>query len=649
MMMKFASAIAALSILLFCTPASAAEPPPLSAYGKLPGFEDAAISPSGRHIAVVATIKGKRLLVLLDSKMAVQNSDAVGDVKVRGLRWIGDDSVLLTTSDTQKLDPEFVADKYEAVRAMIVPAKPGGNVEMVFTREGAIVDSVFGEYGVRKVGGKWIGYFGGIALAHSDVGRFLDNARPALFAVALAKNTAKKISNSANGGFWRDWRVGANGRIAATFTMNSRSGEWRISGPTGKDIARGTNPAGSADLVAIGEDKKSIIYWADDHGDGTEHWYEVPLDGSAAPVEFLKDTLVDKIYLSPVDGHMIGYLRKGGQPGRVFFDPKLQQLSNKIDKAFPGLHTELEDWTPGFGKVLVFTSGTGDSGSWYVVNLATLRADLIGMARPLITSKHVGPVSRFSYKAADGVDLDGVLTLPPGREAKDLPVILLPHGGPRAFDKVQFDWWAQAFASRGYAVFQPNFRGSTNRGSDFMHAGDGQWGRKMQTDISDGLMALAAKGIVDPSRACIMGGSYGGYAALAGVTLQHGVYRCAVSIAGVSDVKSMYLTNYREGGQSSVERRALLEELGPLKNLDEISPRKHAADADAPILLIHGRDDTVVPFQQSVKMADALKDAGKTYKFVELEGEDHWLSRSKTRDQMLEAAVAFVRKYDPPS
>jgi dipeptidyl aminopeptidase/acylaminoacyl peptidase len=171
----------------------------------------------------------------------------------------------------------------------------------------------------------------------------------------------------------------------------------------------------------------------------------------------------------------------------------------------------------------------------------------------------------------------------------------------------------------------------------------------MQTDISDGLMALAAKGIVDPSRACIMGGSYGGYAALAGVTLQHGVYRCAVSIAGVSDVKSMYLTNYREGGQSSVERRALLEELGPLKNLDEISPRKHAADADAPILLIHGRDDTVVPFQQSVKMADALKDAGKTYKFVELEGEDHWLSRSKTRDQMLEAAVAFVRKYDPPS
>jgi dipeptidyl aminopeptidase/acylaminoacyl peptidase len=151
-----------------------------------------------------------------------------------------------------------------------------------------------------------------------------------------------------------------------------------------------------------------------------------------------------------------------------------------------------------------------------------LRANGVGVERLAIEPEQVGPISTVAYTAADGLELDGILTLPPGREAKDLPLVMLPHGGPHAYDEVAFDWWAQAFASRGYAVFQPNFRGSTNRDDAFVRAGYGEWGRKMQSDISDGLQALADKGIVDPKRACIVGASYGGYAALAGVTLQQG-------------------------------------------------------------------------------------------------------------------------------
>src|SRR5690606_24784686 len=190
--------------------------------------------------------------------------------------------------------------------------------------------------------------------------------------------------------------------------------------------------------------------------------------------------------------------------------------------------------------------------------------------------------------------------------------------GPTGQDDPEFNWWAQAFASRGYAVFQPNFRGSTNRTESFRRAGNGEWGRGMQTDLSDGMAALAREGIVDPSRACIMGASYGGYAALAGVTLQQGLYRCAVAVAPVSDLKLMHDTEYTESGKSRVVRNSLLEQLGPRSNLEEISPRRLAHKADAPILLIHGRDDTVVPFEQSQKMADALKDAGKPYRLVDL-------------------------------
>ena len=196
-------------------------------------------------------------------------------------------------------------------------------------------------------------------------------------------------------------------------------------------------------------------------------------------------------------------------------------------------------------------------------------------------------------------------------------------------------------------MFQPNFRGSTNRDEAFERAGYGEWGKKMQSDISDGLAELVKQGIADPKRACIVGASYGGYAALAGVTLQQGLYRCAVSVAGIGDVSRMFRVENSQSGNWSFFKRSLLEELGPRSGFDDISPRRFAARADAPILLIHGRDDVVVPFEQSSMMASALKDAGKPHRLVELPDEDHWLSRPATRLQMLEETVAFVEQHNP--
>jgi dipeptidyl aminopeptidase/acylaminoacyl peptidase len=297
--------------------------------------------------------------------------------------------------------------------------------------------------------------------------------------------------------------------------------------------------------------------------------------------------------------------------------------------------------------VLVRTTGNGDSGTWYLVDLAKMGAAAVGYERRALGPEVVGRVSRFAYKAGDGTDLDGILTLPAGREPRNLALVMLPHGGPHSHDEVVFDWWAQAFASRGYAVFQPNFRGSTNRDEGFMRAGFGQWGKAMQTDISDGIAELARQGIVDPDRACIVGASYGGYAALAGVTLQQGLYRCAVAVAPVADLGALFSDEGGSSNRSGMLRRSLLEELGPRSGFAAVSPRQHAAQADAPILLIHGKDDTVVPFDQSDNMAHALAAAGKPYKFVVMREEDHWLSRPETRLQMLEEAVAFVEQYNP--
>jgi dipeptidyl aminopeptidase/acylaminoacyl peptidase len=203
-------------------------------------------------------------------------------------------------------------------------------------------------------------------------------------------------------------------------------------------------------------------------------------------------------------------------------------------------------------------------------------------------------------------------------------------------------------------VFQPNFRGSSDYGVAFRNAGFGQWGRKMQTDISDGVAELARRGIVDAKRACIVGGGYGGYAALAGVTVQHGLYRCAVSVAGVADLAAMLDHEITRAGTVNATMRYWKEFMGlsstwTESDLDPISPARLADRADAPILLIHGKDDTVVPIDQSQIMERALRRAGKPVEFVTMDNEDHWLSREETRIAMLKSAVAFVEKYDPPN
>jgi dipeptidyl aminopeptidase/acylaminoacyl peptidase len=199
---------------------------------------------------------------------------------------------------------------------------------------------------------------------------------------------------------------------------------------------------------------------------------------------------------------------------------------------------------------------------------------------------------------------------------------------------------------------QPNYRGS-DLDQKFVEAGYGEWGRKMQTDLSDGLSYLAAQGIVDPKRACIVGASYGGYAALAGVTLQSGIYRCAVAVAPVSDPANfMRWVSRKESfgdktGQRYWARFLGINDPGDTR-LDAISPLKQIDRLTVPLMLVHGRDDTTVPYEQSSDVAKALKKAGRTVEFVTLDKEDHYLSRSDTRLKMLQASVEFLQKYNPP-
>ncbi len=643
---KAGSALALLAATLLASTAAAQTAPPLSAYGELPEFEQADLSPEG-DLALIATVKDKRLLIVLDENMKATNSMEVGDIKVRGLDWVGDDAILLSRSDTRDLGKRFVGDKAEFSNVMIIPASAsGGEVETIFSNEKKMLNAIQGSYGKRMIDGRWVGFYGGLEMTRNQGGSyFVGDSTSALYAVDLLTNKFKKVGNQA-GDFRlsRDWLLNGSGNVVAIEEWVQTTGKWTIENADGKEIATGIQKRGRIGLGTLGQDGTTLLYSEADENNELQ-WFEVPLDGSSSAVRWRADENIGTLYIDQMSAHLIGYRLDLERVMPTFFDPKTQSVIDKISQAFSGKDVYLSEWTPDFSRVVVVTKGNRDSGTWYLVDMITMRASPIGSERPKISPAQVGPISRVEYTAADGLEMDGILTLPAGREAKNLPVVVLPHGGPHSHDTVSFDWWAQGLASRGYAVFQPNFRGSTNKDRAFEEAGYGKWGQEMQTDISDGLKALADEGIVDPNRACIVGASYGGYAALAGVTLQNGIYKCAVSVAGVSDVAKLYSEEKVGGGRFA--RTSLLEEFGPQDKHRSISPRHQAQRADAPIMLIHGRDDTVVLYNQTTVMADALKSAGKPYELVELEGEDHWLSKSETRQRMLSELVDFVEKYNP--
>ena len=206
-------------------------------------------------------------------------------------------------------------------------------------------------------------------------------------------------------------------------------------------------------------------------------------------------------------------------------------------------------------------------------------------------------------------------------------MIVFPHGGPEARDRYGYDPLAQFMAARGYVVVQPNFRGSAGFGRAYSSAGYGQWGKRMQDDVTDVVHHMIEAGVADPHRVCIVGASYGGYAALAGLAFTPDLYRCGVSMSGVSDLDESVRSESGSNGHAGLSYQYWAMSIGqPGRDsvaIDAVSPRRHANQMTAPLLLIHGEDDTNVPIHQSELMQQALAAVGRPPRFVRIPGEDH--------------------------
>jgi dipeptidyl aminopeptidase/acylaminoacyl peptidase len=261
----------------------------------------------------------------------------------------------------------------------------------------------------------------------------------------------------------------------------------------------------------------------------------------------------------------------------------------------------------------VQVQGPATAPTYYLVDYKTHRADIVAEEYPQLAKVELASGKEMSYTARDGTTIPAYLTLPPGATGP-LQLVVLPHGGPASRDYLQFNYLVQFLASRGYAVFQPQYRGSSGFGDAWLRAGFRQWGGLMQDDVTDGTRAMIKLGIADPQHVCVMGSNYGGYVALAGAAFTPDLYRCAVSIAGIADITALLKDSAPKAfGTVTSTELMIKERIGKSgdPNLSRLSPINAVTNIHIPVLLIYGTGDTEELKHESQHMAEVMRAAGK--------------------------------------
>ena len=369
--------------------------------------------------------------------------------------------------------------------------------------------------------------------------------------------------------------------------------------------------------------------------------YRVKLDGSGFKEKVLSRPGVD------IDG-----LVRLGRSQRVvggsysaeyrmvdFFDPKLAALRTSLAKALPGNPTvTFVDASADESKLVMFVGSDIDPGRYYVLDKGTRKLEELAPLRAQLVGRKLAEMKPIQFPAADGTMIPGYLTLPPGSNGKALPAIVMPHGGPSSRDEWGFDWLVQFYAARGFAVLQPNYRGSAGYGENWFEKNGYQSWRTAVGDVDDAGRWLVATGIAAKDKLAIVGWSYGGYAALQSGVLDPGLYKAIVAIAPVTDLEllrqqSLNFTNYR----------FVDKQIGNGPHVTQGSPAQNVAAIQVPVLMFHGDWDTNVDIEQSRRMESRLRGADKTVELVTFPGLDHQLIESRARTAMLKRSDAFLR------
>ncbi|MFN3228940.1 MAG: alpha/beta hydrolase family protein, partial [Asticcacaulis sp.] len=574
------------------------QPLTIAYYVKDPQIAHLTISPDGSRLAYVLSTNNKRILSIAETTGKSISTFNMEKIKIRHLEWVDNKHLIITRSETATLNMyEKARDEY--YQNLVIDLE-SSNFKSLLKGLDGVNEVSEDDLMFRSVDGNSIVYTG-----HHGFDGF-SNFSYHLYEINL-NNKKKKMLMSGNS-MTVDWIVDGQGKPSGVIDYIPENGNWEIARIFNKQrlkmVLGGRSYFSSPRFIGLDSQYGDPLVYIANAETEVYNIYRLKSDGEVSEPLFENYEDIDHLIIDPHTQVLAGYALPFGRDRYTFFDANLAAIWRGTQKALKDHRLTYYTASRDFKAMLITVEGPEDPGSFYHLNTETKELTFLADMRPQIKPEHLGAQSLIRYKAADGLEIEAVLTTPPpvvlsGRAVKNFPLIVMPHGGPQSYDGYGFDGWAQALASRGYVVLQPNFRGSDGYGADFIAAGYGEWGAKMQTDLSDGVRHLAQSRMIDPKRVCIVGASYGGYAALAGVTLDPGIYRCASAIAGVSDLRVMMNKEKEDFGRRHPVTRYWSQFMGDQKTWNERSPARLADKVTVPVQLIHGKDDTVVPLRQS--------------------------------------------------
>ena len=613
-------------------------------YGLLPDIKSVSLSPDGEHYAFIKqTEEGNLFAIINIAENKMVGGANAGELKARSVYFATNNHVILTTS--KKMSSMRIRGNWEQSGAVVYNLK----TKKMTALAKRVKDLFIAQGGLGRVVG--------INAKENQVymPAYIGTSEPrnSLFRINLDSLAARLHSRGNH--HVRDWFVDKNGNVIAREEFNERkqlhsvlsytSGKWQTVYSLETDIPE-------IAVVAVSEDGKKLIF--ETNNDNFDALYSMSLEDGAIsePMYEQDDTDIDGVLTNRANREFTGILYSGLLPSYQYLDNDSHNNLVKIQNVFPDSALHPVSLTNDKSKMIVLVSGNGAADNYNLFDAKLNKLSVIGSGYPDIDTDKIAKVKAIKYKARDGLSITAILTSPVNNpDAKNLPMIVMPHGGPESYTGIDFNWWSQFLARKGYLVLQPNFRGSSGFGQEFTRAGHGKWGAEMQDDVSDGVAAMVKAGYADPDRVCIVGASYGGYSALAGGAFTPDLYRCVVSVAGVSDLPLMLKNEKYTSGRNSWVFNYWNTIIGDSKSeknkLKTISPINSVDKFQAPLLLLHGKDDTVVPIVQSARMYKAMRRANKDVEFITLKGEDHWLSGSETRLELLKQISDFLDKHNP--
>ena len=604
--------------------AEAAEPPGPQVFGALPVETAPSLSPNGHWLAWIEhrSPQGRVVVFDLAARKVQRNFEAPERNDLRSLHWCDEQTLLIGVSASGFLN--------NRVRLIAFEISGGAGHEVL---------SAF-NYLVA-----WRTSKPHTMIVATDTG----GAKETRLLEVDTRNGSTTLIRE-GGRFTVKWVVDGDGSPVAREDWESLTGQYRvyaITGPSMREVLRhddaqrpevgGALPNGRALVLLATNGRSHQAAWA------------LPLDGS--PLQLLADEPgadITGVLTDPYSGAAIGVFVSGAEGSVHWLDPAAKTRYDVLARAFPNRIVEPYSWTEDGKKTLVRVSSASQPPVYHLVDFESHRADIVAEEYPDLSEQALAEVKEITYKARDGTDILGYLAHPSGKTPQTTPLalVVLPHAWPHDRDYLRFDPLVQFLATRGYLVLQPQFRGSSGFGDAFREAGDRQWGRLMQDDLTDGVQALVTQGLVDPHRVCIVGTSgYSGYAALAGAAFTPELYACAVSINGLSD-----LGQVMDQGLSGPFRVTSTTQSEWKKLLGSASEAKHASPINvvnsikAPILLMYGADPYTA-IAQSQSMAKALQGAGKSVRVVTLPMDAEWSVRTASRVQVMQELEQFLRLY----